>query len=172
MKIVINPKNLSVTDEWQTYYKVRAVIKNKNGEYAISTESGKCIFPGGKCELEEKPIIAIKRELFEELGIEFLDGQLKEVFVLEAYYDDYYDFRIKKCVPRYIKTVYFYGETSDDINFLKMNLTKDEIEQKFRCFFVSKEKLIQMINVDHCLAFNGKYFDFENKIVMENIIMM
>ena len=75
MNIVINPKNLTVSDEWQIFYKVRAVIKNKNGEYAISTESGKCIFPGGKCENGESPILAIKRELFEELGIEFLDEQ-------------------------------------------------------------------------------------------------
>ena len=30
MNIVINPKNLTVSDEWQIFYKVRAVIKNKN----------------------------------------------------------------------------------------------------------------------------------------------
>ena len=172
MNIVINPKNLTVSDEWQIFYKVRAVIKNKNGEYAISTESGKCIFPGGKCENGESPILAIKRELFEELGIEFLDEQLEEKFILETFYDDYYDFRIKICVPRYTKTIYFYGETKEDIDFSKMNLTKDEINQKFKCFFVSKDELIKMINIDHSLAFNGKYFDLENKIVMDNIINM
>ena len=53
-----------------------------------------------------------------------------------------------------------------------MNLTKDEINQKFKCFFVPKDELIQMINIDHSLAFNGKYFDLENKIVMDNIINM
>lgn len=170
MKIVVNPKNLSVTDEWQVFYKVRAVIKNKNGEYAISTESGKCIFPGGKCEEGENSLVAIKRELFEELGIEFLDEQLKEKFILETFYDDYYDFRISKYVPRYTKTIFFYGETKEDINFSKMNFTKNEINQKFKCFFVSKDALIKMINVDHSLVFNGKYFDLENKIVMDNII--
>lgn len=170
MNIIINPKNLSITDEWQIFYKVRAVIKNKKGEYAISTESGKCIFPGGKCEVGEKSEFAIKRELFEELGIEFFDEQLSEVFVLETFYDDYYDFRIGKCVPRYTKTIYFYGETKEDIDFSKMNLTKDEINQKFKCFFVSKDELLQMINIDHSLAFNGKYFDLENKIVVDNII--
>lgn len=39
-------------------------------------------------------------------------------------------------------------------------------------FFVSKDELIKMINIDHSLAFNGKYFDLENKIVMDNIINM
>ena len=170
MKIIINPKNLNITDEWQVFYKVRAVIKNKDNEYAISTESFKCIFPGGKCEKGENPLAAIKRELYEELGIEFLDEQLNQVLTLETYYDDYYDFRTKKYVPRYIKTVYFYGETKENINFSKMNLTDDEIREKFRCFFVSKEKLIQMINTNHSLAFNGKYFDLENKIVLDNIL--
>lgn len=170
MKIVINPNNLFVDDTWQVFYKVRAVIKNKDGKYAISTESDKCIFPGGKCENDETTLSAIKRELFEELGIEFLDFQLEEKFVLEALYDDYYDFRVKKYIPRCTITTYYYGETDNNIDDSKMNLTANEISQNFNISFVSKDELIRMINVDHSNAFNGKCFDEENKIVLENII--
>lgn len=170
MKVIINPKKLVVDDTWQIFYKVRAVIKNDEGKYAISTEAGKCIFPGGKCESAEDELIAIKRELYEELGIKFDDSQLKEMFVLEAFYDDYYDFRIKQYGPRCTITKYFYGETEQNIDYSKMNLTEDELSQKFKSSFVSFDELIKMIKTDHSGAFNGNCFDEENKIVLENII--
>lgn len=170
MKIVINPKELVVDDSFQVFHKVRAVIKNDEGKYAITTESGKCIFPGGKLENDEDVISAIKRELLEELGIEFIDSEIKEEFVLETLYDDYYDFRIKKYIPRYTVTTYFYIETSKEINLTRMNLTSYEIKQEFKIFFVSKDELIKMINEDHSMAFNGKYFDLENKIVFDRIL--
>lgn len=170
MKIVINPKELVVDDSFQVFHKVRAVIKNDEGKYAITTESGKCIFPGGKLENDEDVISAIKRELLEELGIEFIDSEIKEEFVLETLYDDYYDFRIKKYIPRYTVTTYFYIETSKKINLTRMNLTSYEINQEFKIFFVSKDELIKMINEDHSMAFNGKYFDLENKIVFDRIL--
>ena len=170
MKIVINPKELVVDDSFQVFHKVRAVIKNDEGKYAITTESGKCIFPGGKLENDEDVISAIKRELLEELGIEFIDREIKEEFVLETLYDDYYDFRIKKYIPRYTVTTYFYIETSKKINLTRMNLTSYEIKQEFKIFFVSKDELIKMINEDHSMAFNGKYFDLENKIVFDKIL--
>ena len=170
MKIVINPNELVVDDSFQVFHKVRAVIKNDEGKYAITTESGKCIFPGGKLENDEDVISAIKRELLEELGIEFIDSEIKEEFVLETLYDDYYDFRIKKYIPRYTVTTYFYIETSKEINLTRMNLTSDEINQEFKIFFVSKDELIKMINEDHSMAFNGKYFDLENKIVFDKIL--
>lgn len=170
MKIVINPKELVVDDSFQIFHKVRAVIKNDEGKYAITTESGKCIFPGGKLENDEDVFTAIKRELLEELGIEFLDSEIKKEFVLETLYDDYYDFRIKKYIPRYTVTTYFYIETNKEINLGRMNLTSDEINQEFKIFFVSKDELIKMINEDHSMAFNGKYFDLENKIVFDKIL--
>lgn len=170
MKIVINPKELVVDDSFQVFHKVRAVIKNDEGKYAITTESGKCIFPGGKLENNEDVFTAIKRELLEELGIEFVDSEIKREFVLETLYDDYYDFRIKKYIPRYTVTTYFYIETSKEINLTRMNLTSDEINQEFKIFFVSKDELIKMINEDHSMAFNGKYFDLENKIVFDKIL--
>lgn len=172
MNIVINPKKLVVDDTWQIFHKVRAVIKNNEGKYAISTESGKCIFPGGKCEKNEDALLAIKRELFEELGIEFENSELKEMIVLETLYNDYYDFRTRKYGPRYTITTYFYGETSNDIDRFKMNLTEDEISQDFKISFVSKDELIKMVEVDHSSAFNGKYFDEENKVVLENMILV
>lgn len=169
MKIVMNPKNLIVDSTFPIFRKVRAVIENNEGKFAISVESGKCIFPGGKCEPGESEDSAIRRELLEELGIKF-SNELEKKLVIETIYDDYYDFRTGKYGPRYTVTAYYYGKTSDEINIDNMRLTDDEINQDFKSFFISKEELIHMIMSDHSYASNGKYFDDENKIVLENII--
>ncbi len=169
MKIVINPKNLVVDSSFTVFRKVRAVIENTKGEFAISTEGLKCIFPGGKCMPLESEEVAIKRELREELGIE-VTNDLEKRIVIETIYDDYYDFRTKQYGPRYTITTYYYGKTDSSINPCKMALTEEEKNENFKSSFVSKDKLIQMIMTDHSKAFNGKYFDDENKIVLENII--
>ncbi len=169
MKIVINPKNLVVDSRFAVFRKVRAVIENGDGEFAISIEGSKCIFPGGKCMPLEREEVAIKRELREELGID-VTNDLEKRIVIETIYDDYYDFRTKKYGPRHTITAYYYGKIDSFIDPGKMALTEDEKNENFKSFFVSKEKLIQMIMTDHSNAFNGKYFDDENKIVLENII--
>lgn len=69
MKLVINPDNLISSENMQTFHKVRVILENNKGQFAISNEGGKCIFPGGKCEKGETALSAIKRELKEESGI-------------------------------------------------------------------------------------------------------
>ena len=118
----------------------------------------------------EDVLTAIKRELLEEMGINFSDHELLKKFVLETIYDDYYDFRVRGYRARCTITTYFYGETKQDIDTSRMNLTMEEINEEFKISFVSKEDLIKIINTDHSSAFNGRYFDEENKIVYENII--
>ena len=63
MKILLNPKNLVPDDSWQNFRKVRAIIENKEGCFAISSEAGKYIFPGGKCNKDENNLSAIQREI-------------------------------------------------------------------------------------------------------------
>lgn len=169
MNIVIN-KNNSVPDEtWSTFRKVRAVINN-NDTYAITEEGGKVIFPGGKCDKNEDFNSAIIRELEEETGIKFKNDELKQVLTLETYYEDFYDYRTSCKKPRYTITKYYYVETNLTINKDNQSLTKEEIKEKFNIKFVSKEELIQLLNTDHSNSINGKYFDEENKIILENIL--
>ena len=135
MKIVINPKDLVVDDSFQVFHKVRAVIKNDEGKYAITTESGKCIFPGGKLENDEDVFTAIKRELLEELGIEFLDSEIKREFVLETLYDyNGYKRATYKCVCdcgniAYVKSAEIYKRKTCGCNYI--DARKDYSGQKF-----------------------------------------
>lgn len=62
-KIILNDKNLVPDSSWLNFRKVRAIIENKEGKIVISKEGGVYIFPGGKCDGDEKEEVAIKREI-------------------------------------------------------------------------------------------------------------
>lgn len=170
MKILINPKNLKIDDSWDSYRKVRAIIENQEGEIIISLQDGICIFPGGKCEQNEENIDAIKREILEETGIEVKKDDIKQVLELETFYDDFYNYRFDCIKSRHTITTYFYVKTNYTINKKKMNLDTKEQEKDFKIFFKSKEELENILLEDHSDIQNGKFFDEENKIVLENVI--
>lgn len=170
MKITINPKGLIPDDTWQIFRKVRAIIENNEGCIAISVEGGKCIFPGRKCEKEEDEQVAIVREIEEETGIKINTSQIKKILDLETIYDNFYDYRTKSEKPRHTLTTYYYVKTSEKINEQKANLTEGEIEQNFKAFFVDRKTLLKMLMDDHSKLENGKFFDEENKVIINHIL--
>lgn len=167
MYIVINKNNLIPNENWMQFRKVRAIIENKNNEFAISKEGGKILFPGGKCDKEESETDAIIRELKEETGITFSINDLKQVLTLETFYKEFYDFRSDSYKPRHTVTTYYYIKTNQQINLNKQELTENELKENFNIKFASKEELIKLINEDHSNIINGQYFDEENKIILE-----
>lgn len=170
MKIVINPDNLIKDENCQVFRKVRAIVENENGEFAISNEGGKYIFPGGKCENGETNLQAIIRELKEEMGIDFKEYQFNEILQLDTLYKDFYDYRSDSLKPRYTSTIYYYVKCFEKIDINNMNLTSGEISQGFKIIFTDKETLVRLLSEDHSLARNGKFFDEENRIVIEKIL--
>lgn len=169
MKILINPKNLMPNESWQMFRKVRAVIENEYGCFAISVEGGKCIFPGGKCNQGENELLAIQREIKEETGIDFHISDFHKVLELETIYDDAIDYRTNLIMPRHTITTYYYVKTCEKINKEKMNLTEGEKKENFKVSFVDRETLFKMLLEDHSNAMNEKIFDEENQIVMNYI---
>ena len=131
MKILINPKNLIPDNSLQTFRKVRAVIENEQGCFAISSEAGKYIFPGGKCDKNEDDLYAIQREIKEETGMLFEPSDFHEVLVIESLYDDAVDYRTNTVRPRHTITRYYYVKTNQTINKENMNLTQGEIQDNF-----------------------------------------
>lgn len=170
MKVIVNPDKLVCDDSWQVFHKVRAIIENEKGEYIISSEGGKYIFPGGKLENGETNLEAIKREIREETGLDFNIEDFEEVLELETLYKDFYDFRTNSLRPRFTSTVYYYVKCSKEIDLSKLNLTSGEISEGFKVAFVNRERLIELLSEDHSNARNGSFFDEENRIVVENIL--
>lgn len=170
MKIVVNHDNLTPDDSWQYFYKVRAIIENDKGEFIITNEGGKCIFPGGKIDKGESNREAIKREIKEETGLEFTDDEFNEVLELHTIYKDFYNFRTDSMQPRSTITTYYYVKCSRPIDYAKLNLTPDEINMGFKIAFVDSNTLLEMLSQDHSSADNGVYFDEENRIVIDNVL--
>jgi 8-oxo-dGTP pyrophosphatase MutT (NUDIX family) len=152
------------------FNKVRAIIENNKGELAISSEGGKLIFPGGKVDKGEDIIAAIKRELLEETGISFETHELEKVLELETFYDDFYDYRSKSIKPRHTVTTYFFAKTDKQIILENLRLTEGEIKENFKIKFVDKKSLFDMLSIDHSKEENGKFFDEENKIVVNSVL--
>ena len=55
------------------------------------------------------------------------------------------------------------------INEENINLTEGEIKEKFKISFVDRNTLFKMLLEDHSSAMDGKIFDEENQIVINNI---
>ena len=168
MKIIVNPDNLVHTEMIQTFYKVRVILENDEEQIAISNEGGKYIFPGGKCEKGETALEAITREVQEETGILLNKSSFHKILEIETLYKDFYDYRTKSFKPRFTNTIYYYAKCSEAINVDNMRLTVGEIKENFKIAFVSKEQLKTLLSEDHSSAVNGKYFDEENKIILNN----
>ena len=170
MKILINPKNLVPDESWQTFRKVRAVIENEEGCFAISSEAGKYIFPGGKCDKGEADLAAIQREIREETGMILSPEDFHEVLELETMYDNAVDYRTKTVRPRHTITKYYYVKTNQVINQDKMNLTEGEIQENFKISFVDRETLFKMLLEEHKEAMNWQLFYEENQVVVNSIL--
>lgn len=170
MKIVINKKNLIPDDSWQKMRKVRAVIENEEGCFAISHEAGKYIFPGGTCDNDEENLIAIQREILEETGIIIPKEEFKQILELETIYDNAVDYRTKMVRPRHTITTYYYVKTNQSINKDNINLTEDEKDANFKISFVEKEALLKLLLEEHKDALNWEIFYDENKVIADNVL--
>ena len=170
IKIVINPKSLVPDSTWQEFRKVRAIIENENGEIALTSEAGKFIFPGGKCDEGEDNKSAIIRELKEETGMVFSPDDVHEVIIIESMYDDAVDYRTNTVRSRHTLTTYYFVKTKQRINEDNMSLTEGEIKENFKISFVSRDKLFEILREEHREAVNWHLFYDENQAVVKNVL--
>ncbi|MGE5582874.1 MAG: (deoxy)nucleoside triphosphate pyrophosphohydrolase [Bacillota bacterium] len=132
---------------------VTAGVIIENGKYLIAqrplqgTEGGKWEFPGGKVELGEDPRDGLRRELFEELGVEVDVGPVLEVVsTLRAEQQLillYFLCRLIKGQPRPLECQAVEWLTPGQINLLE----KPESDQRFWEAWRDR---------NYCYLFNGE----------------
>ena len=156
---IINKNNIKDEDVSETNSKARVILKDEYGNIMISNYGGVFLFPGGSIEQGEDPYLAIIRELKEETGIDYKIGDLEELAVLEHFQYNYPK-RDGNITNRKITTYYFYGK-SKGIDYNHLNLTDGEKKDHFYSLFISKDELLDLIEVPTSTNPRYKYFKEE-----------
>lgn len=142
-EVVINKGKLKPDEVTHVVDKTRIVLRNDDGDFVLS-HFERCYFlPGGKIELGENPVEAIKRECKEETNINILLDDIEPYLLIKHYLRDY-EAKDGTIVNRLINTYYFSGFTSkDDIEYF--NLTLPEKRDDLRAFFIDMEEAKELL---------------------------
>lgn len=142
-EIVINKGKLKPDEITHVVDKARIILRNDNNEFILSHFERVYFLPGGKIELDETPVDAVKREVKEETNINILLDDI-EPFVLIKHYLRDYETGDGQIVNRLINTYYFTGFTSkEDIEYF--NLTLPEKRDDLRAFFIDMEEAVELL---------------------------
>ncbi|NDK07819.1 NUDIX domain-containing protein [Candidatus Gracilibacteria bacterium] len=133
---------IDINDSWYRV-SVKALILNEKGEFLLCKESkGVWDFPGGGLDYNENPIDCLKRELFEEMGLETEEIIEKPEFFITAYKEN------SKTRP-YIANI-FYKVKLKNLNF-------KESDECIEIGFFDKKKVLEINSIENVKQFFKKY---------------
>lgn len=142
-EIIINKGKLKPDEITEVLDKSRIVLRNDNNEFILSHFERVYFLPGGKIELNETPVEAVKREVKEETNIDILLDDIEPFVLVKNYLRDY-ESKDGSIVNRLINTYYFTGFTSkDDIEYF--NLTIPEKRDDLRAFYIDMEEAKELL---------------------------
>ena len=142
-EIVINKGRLKPDEVTHVVDKARIILRNDNDEFVLSHFERVYFLPGGKIELDETAVDAIKREVMEETNIHVLLDDIEPLALVKHYLRDY-ESKDGTIVNRLVNTYYFTGFTSkEDIEYF--NLTIPEKKDDLRAFFIDMEEARELL---------------------------
>lgn len=142
-EIILNKARLKEDELTDVIEKARIVLRNDNDELVFARFGRVYMLPGGKIEMGETPVDAVKRELMEETTINILLDNTEPFAVTYNYLRDY-ELNDGTLVNRLVKTYYFTGYTSDE-TIEYFNLTQNEKEDNLRGFFIDIDEGIELL---------------------------
>ncbi len=142
-EIIINKAKLKDEEITEVLDKARIVLRNDDDQFVLSHFERVYFLPGGKIELGETPVDAVKRELKEETNINILLDDIEPFVLVKNYLRDY-ESNDGTIVNRLVNTYYFTGFTSkDDIEYF--NLTVPEKRDDLRSFYIDMEEAVELL---------------------------
>lgn len=142
-EIVLNKGRLKEDELTDVIEKARIVLRNEEDEIVFTRFGRVYMLPGGKIEMGETPVDAVKRELLEETTINILLDDTEPFAIVNNYLRDY-ELNDGTTVNRLVKTYYFTGYTSDE-TIEYFNLTKNEKDDNLRGFFIELDEGIELL---------------------------
>ncbi len=163
MKIIeFNQKHITKEEIDKSVRKARGIILNKKGKALLVKYKGIYMLPGGSIE-EENEKEALQRELLEEAGIESVKLEDAPFLKLESYDRNYYDRKLQKDITRLTETYFYFGETQEEVNKEKQNLTESEEKGDFSISFENLSVIEYL--VEHNETDNPKKGNFDREIL-------
>lgn len=165
---VFNDTNLSDKDIASYIPKVRAIILNSKNEIMISNYAGIYMLPGGKINEDEDLLIALCRELKEELGITFEKNNFTPFMVVQQYIQNYPLVEKHTTENRLWKTVYF-------IIYSDLEISKDKSlsEKEKRGKLITRkypiEDILKRVSMNNTENPRKEYFDRELLIILKKV---
>lgn len=133
--IIINNNNLTEEDIEKEIIKVKALIKNDEKTFLISSNNFLQL-PGGTLNDNESLIDGLKREVREEVGIE-LDGEYEPFFHIKRYFKKWPKTGRNKIIHIY----YYFIETNKVPDKSKIKLSEREKLKDFKVVELSYNNL-------------------------------
>lgn len=151
----------------RTVNKVRAIVLNKEGKALIEKYAGLYMLPGGSIDDGETELMALKREIQEEAGIEINLETTEKFLQINSFDENYYDRKEKKEINRITNTSFYFVETDKEIDFDKRQLTQSEKENGHTIKFENLSRIPYLVQTNETNNKKREQFDREILTVLK-----
>ena len=166
MEIIMNKDNLKDEEVTGFSVKVRGIIE-KDGSFVVGKYDDVYLLPGGKVEEGEDLFLGLRRELKEELGVDYSSDEMIP-FIRVIHYDKDYIKRDGSKVNRKVDTMY-YIVSYKGFDLDKVTLSESERKYGFSLGLLSSadlEDISKMSSVNP----RREFFNSELSVVLNNYL--